>query len=60
MNPTSILIVEDERVIAFHLKSQLEALGYRVAAAVSSGEEAMEKAGELCPDLVLTSQGLRP
>ena len=53
MNPTSILIVEDERVIAFHLKSQLEALGYRVVAAVSSGEEAVEKAGELRPDLVL-------
>ena len=53
MNQTSILIVEDERVIAFHLKSQLEALGYRVVAAVSSGEEAVEKAGELRPDLVL-------
>ncbi len=52
-NPTSILVVEDERIIAFHLKSQLEALGYRVAAAVSSGEEAVEKAGELRPDLVL-------
>jgi len=49
----SIVIVEDERVIAFHLKSQLEALGYRVAAAVSSGEEAVERAGELRPDLVL-------
>jgi CheY-like chemotaxis protein len=44
VNRTSILIVEDERVIAFHLKSQLEALGYRVAASVSSGEEAVEKA----------------
>ncbi|MCA1853684.1 MAG: response regulator, partial [Beggiatoa sp.] len=53
MNPTSILIVEDERVIAFQLKSQLEALGYRVAAAVPSGEEAVEKAGALRPDLVL-------
>jgi CheY-like chemotaxis protein len=53
LNPTSILIVEDERVIAFHLKSQLEALGYRVAASVSSGDEAVEKAGELRPDLVL-------
>ncbi|MGH8565248.1 MAG: two-component system response regulator [Gammaproteobacteria bacterium] len=53
MNPTSILIVEDERVIAFHLRSLLEALGYRVAATVSSGEEAVEKASELRPDLVL-------
>ncbi len=49
----SIVIVEDERVIALHLKRQLEALGYRVAAMVASAEQAIEQAGELRPDLVL-------
>ncbi|MGH8656857.1 MAG: response regulator [Gammaproteobacteria bacterium] len=49
----SIVIVEDERVIALHLKQQLEALGYRVAAMVASAEQAIEQAGELRPDLVL-------
>ena len=53
MNPTSILIVEDERVIAFHLKHQLEGLGYRVAAVSASGEQAVDKVGQLRPDLVL-------
>ncbi len=53
VNQTSILIVEDERVIALHLKQQLEAMGYRAAAVVASGERAVEKASELCPDLVL-------
>ncbi|MGH8543414.1 MAG: two-component system response regulator [Gammaproteobacteria bacterium] len=50
---TSIVIVEDERVIAFHLKHQLEGLGYRVAAVSPSGEQAVEKVGRLRPDLVL-------
>ncbi len=53
VNPTSILIVEDERVIAFHLKHQLEGLGYRVAAVSASGEQAVDKVGQLRPDLVL-------
>jgi diguanylate cyclase (GGDEF)-like protein/PAS domain S-box-containing protein len=53
VHQTSILIVEDERVIAFYLQHQLEALGYRATAVVASGEQAIEKAGQLRPDLVL-------
>jgi CheY-like chemotaxis protein len=53
MKQASILVVEDERIVAFDLKQQLEALGYRVAAVVPSGELAVEKAAELKPDLVL-------
>ena len=53
MNQTNILVVEDERIIAFDLKQRLEALGYRISAVVPSGEEAIEKAAELQPDLVL-------
>src|SRR5919197_1579515 len=53
MKQASILVVEDERIVAFDLKQQLEALGYRVATVVPSGELAIEKATELKPDLVL-------
>ena len=38
---TTVLIVEDELIIAAHLKSELEELGYQVCAIASSYEEAM-------------------
>jgi diguanylate cyclase (GGDEF)-like protein/PAS domain S-box-containing protein len=47
------MIVEDERVIAFHLKSQLLALGYQVCAMAARGEDALRKAHQFHPDLVL-------
>src|SRR5437763_16750311 len=53
MNQTNILVVEDERIIAFDLKQRLEALGYRISAVVPSGEEAIAKVAELQPDIVL-------
>ncbi len=48
-----ILIVEDEGVVAKGLETQLRRLGYDVVASVASGEEAIQKAGETIPDLVL-------
>ncbi|MBW2630648.1 MAG: PAS domain S-box protein [Deltaproteobacteria bacterium] len=48
-----ILIVEDERIIALETRYKLESMGYDVPAIVSSGEEAIKKAEELHPDLVL-------
>jgi PAS domain S-box-containing protein len=48
-----ILVVEDERIVARSLRSQLMALGYEVVDSVSSGEEAIVKSEELLPDLVL-------
>lgn len=48
-----ILVVEDERITAEDIKSGLENAGYQVPALVSSGKAAIEKAGELHPDLVL-------
>lgn len=48
-----ILIVEDEKIIAFDIKYCLERSGYIVPAIVSYGEQATEKAVELKPDLVL-------
>lgn len=48
-----ILIVEDEVIIARDIESKLRGLGYDTLPIVSSGEEAVERAGELRPDLVL-------
>ncbi|MEN6611481.1 MAG: response regulator [Methanoregulaceae archaeon] len=49
----AILIVEDERIVAEDLKEVLQHLGYDVPAIIISGEQAIEKSGELHPDLVL-------
>ncbi len=49
----NILIVEDERIVAEDIKTSLKRLGYNVLAIVSSGKEAITKALELKPDLVL-------
>ncbi len=48
-----ILIVEDEIVIARDLQKKLENLGYVVPAIASSSHEALDKAAEVRPDLVL-------
>jgi signal transduction histidine kinase len=48
-----ILIVEDEKIIARGLSDVLVHLDYTVVAAVASGEEAIQKAADLHPDLVL-------
>jgi PAS domain S-box-containing protein len=50
---TSIIVVEDERIVALHLKQQLSKLGYHVAAVVASSNEALHKISEVRPDLVL-------
>ncbi|MGB7969906.1 MAG: response regulator [Methanobacterium sp.] len=50
---SKILVVEDERITAEDIKSGLENAGYRVPAMVSTGEDAVDKAGKLRPDLVL-------
>jgi len=53
MPNSKILIVEDEGIIAKDIKNILSFLGYSVIAVASSGEEAIEKAKEMHPDLVL-------
>lgn len=50
---TSVLICEDEAVIAGELKATLEEMGYCVTALASSGEIALERAAEELPDVVL-------
>jgi len=53
MEPPKIIIVEDESIIALDIQCTLENSGYSVPAVVSSGEESVEKASEIRPDLVL-------
>jgi len=48
-----ILIVEDENIIALDIQYILENLGYSVSDVVSSGEESIEKASKIRPDLIL-------
>jgi len=48
-----ILIVEDEAIIALDIRNILSQYGYQVTGMVSSGEESIQKARELSPDLVL-------
>ncbi|MEG4443928.1 ATP-binding protein [Microcoleus sp. AT9_B5] len=51
--PINILIVEDELLIAKNLAPKLEKLGYQIADIVSSGADAIQRARELRPDLIL-------
>ena len=51
--PINLMLVEDERVVAFDLKMQLQSFGYRVGAVVASGEEAVERVAAEAPDLIL-------
>ena len=54
-----ILVVEDDNVTAHHLKVVLEAMGHTVVDVCSYGEDAVEKAQELQPDLILMDIMLR-
>ena len=53
MDKTSILIVEDEGIVAKNLCSKLVQLGYEVAGTATSAQEAIEMALELRPQLIL-------
>lgn len=53
MAHAQILIVEDEEFEAMLIQDALKRLGYEIAGIASSGEEAVKKAEELRPDLVL-------
>ncbi|HEX4584958.1 MAG TPA: response regulator [Burkholderiaceae bacterium] len=51
--PARILVVEDERIVARDLASALTELGYSVPATVATGEDAIARARDLQPDVVL-------
>lgn len=50
---TKILVVEDEKIVAKDIEYRLLNLGYAVAGIAASAGEAIQKAGEAQPDLVL-------
>ena len=58
-NSKSILIVEDESIIALNLKYDLEDLGYEVIDIVDTGDDAIDKAVEYRPDLTVMDINLK-
>ena len=53
MTTAKILVAEDESIVAKDIQDTLKRQGYDVPAIALSGEEAIEKAAEIQPDLVL-------
>ena len=53
MKKNKIMIVEDDIIVAKNIHDRLNLLGYEVAEIISSGEDAIIKAKEIKPDLVL-------
>ena len=53
MQGRSILIVEDEQIVATELREMLTSLGYRIVATASTGSEALARTEETQPDLIL-------
>jgi PAS domain S-box-containing protein len=48
-----ILVVEDEFITAADIENNLREMGFEVPMTVDSGEEAIQKAGEIRPDLII-------
>ncbi len=53
MNNYTILIVEDENIVALHIKTILQHLHHKILGPVKSGEAAVELAEKQKPDLIL-------
>jgi diguanylate cyclase (GGDEF)-like protein/PAS domain S-box-containing protein len=49
----TLLVVEDEAVVAMDLDGQLQDMGYRVCACVDNGRDAIDRARTERPDLIL-------
>jgi len=54
----TILLVEDEAIIAMDLRWKLEEAGYRVGRMIATGEDAVARAERDRPDLVLMDNRL--
>jgi two-component system cell cycle sensor histidine kinase/response regulator CckA len=53
MTQASILVVEDEHIVAKDIANRLQRRGYQIAAIATTAAEAIEEAGRHRPDLVL-------
>lgn len=58
-NPTRILIVEDDMIIAANISLQLSNLGYEVTGIETRGEDAINHALENRPDIILMDINLK-
>ena len=58
-SPSKILIVQSDPSAATHLEERLKNLGYTVCATLSSGQQAIEEAAEMRPDLALIDLELK-
>jgi diguanylate cyclase (GGDEF)-like protein len=58
-HPASILIVEDEGIVAQDLMEALTRLGYRISGVASEGAQAVAMATQLQPELVVMDVSLR-
>ena len=50
---TTILLVEDNAIVAFDMQQRLQKLGYQVQGIIASGEEAIEAVSRQAPSLIL-------
>jgi CheY-like chemotaxis protein len=55
----NIMVVEDEGVVSIDIRNMLKKAGYNIAAVAFQGEEAVTKAEQSNPDLVLMDIGLK-
>lgn len=46
-------MVEDEAIVALDIRNRLQHMGYEVVSVCSTGEDAVDRAGKLKPDLIL-------
>lgn len=51
--PIKVMVVEDEVLIGMMIARKLQALGYQVGTVVTTGEEAVARARQELPDVVL-------
>jgi chemotaxis response regulator CheB len=51
--PVSVMIAEDEGLVALNMGEQLRRLGYRIACIVKTGEEAVRQAAQTMPQVLL-------
>lgn len=53
MQKAKIMVVEDNKIISLEIRQRLESMGYEVSSVAYTGEDAVTKATESYPDLVL-------
>ncbi|MFP5221394.1 MAG: HD domain-containing phosphohydrolase [Acidobacteriota bacterium] len=53
MKSRRILVVEDEAIVALDIQNRLKHMGYETVGVCATGDEAVAKAGQLKPDIIL-------